>query len=135
MSALLLRPSLTPAAGTLTLLAASLVCAPAVQAQSAPSREPTTREYASEIQKQMKEVEDSGDQNRQIVRLFKSWVGVVLIALVVVPLVIAFKVAIWFTSRMTATTDPEKLAMSDPWVRAQLARQKANGGGPPAEGP
>ena len=82
----------------------------------------------------MKEVEGPSCTNRQIVRFFKSWVGLVLMALVVVPLVIAFKVAIWFASRMTATTDPEKLAMSDPWGRAHLARQKANGQGPPAEG-
>jgi len=135
MYALLPRPSLAPAAGTLALLVASLACAPAAHAQQTPSREPTTREYAREIQKQMKQVEEPDCTNRQIVRLFKSWVGVVLIALVVVPLVIPFKVAIWFLSRMTATTDPEKLALSDPWACAHLARQKANGEAPPAEGP
>jgi hypothetical protein len=133
MYALLPRPSRAPAAGALALLVAALLCAPA-QAQQTPSQEPTTREYAREIQKQMKEVEESDCTNRQIMRFFKSWVGLVLLALVVVPLVIGFKVAIWFASRMTATTDPEKLALSDPWVRAQLARQKANGEGPPAEG-
>jgi hypothetical protein len=135
MYALPLRPPRAPAAGALGLLLALLLCAGPVRAQQSPSREPSTQEYAREIQKQMKEVEDSNCTNRQIIRFFKSWVGLVLIALVVVPLVIAFKVAIWFASRMTATTDPEKLAMSDPWVRAHLARQKATGEGPAAEGP
>ena len=123
--------SFWPPAAPLGLLLALLFFAPAAHAQQAPSREPTTREYAREIQKQIKEVEGSNCTNRGIMRLFKSWVGVVLIALVVVPLVIAFKVGIWFLSRMTATSDPEKLAMSDPWARAQLARQESQESPPP----
>ncbi len=125
------RSSWSLAAGPLGLLVALLICAAPVRAQQAPSKEPSTRDYARQLEKDLKEAEDYDPSTMSAVRIFKTWVGLVVLAVIVVSAVTAFKVAIWLFCRVSATTDPEKLAMSDPWVRAHLARQKAEGDEPP----
>lgn len=125
------RSSCAPAAAAVALLVALSVCARPVQAQQGSSREPTTEEYARQLDKDLKVAEDHDPSTRNIVRLFKSWFGLVILALVVAPLVIAFKVAMWFFARVSAPTDPHKLALSDPWIRAHLAQQEVKGDAPP----
>lgn len=121
------------AAAPLALLTALLVCAPRAHARPALSAELTTREYAREIQKELKAADESSDpQTRKVTRLFTSWAFFSILAVVVGVLVVGFKAGIWALSRATATTDPNKLAMSDPWVRAHLAQQKGREGPPPA---
>jgi hypothetical protein len=94
-------------------------------AQQRSSREPTTQEYARQFEKDLNEAENHDPSTRKIVRFFKSWVGLVIIAVVVVAVAVTLKVTVALLTRSSGTTDPEKLAMQDPWVRAQLARQKA----------
>ena len=53
------------------------------------------------------------------------------IAVVVVAVAVTLKVTVAVLARASGTTDPEKLAMKDPWVRSQLARQKAASRRPP----
>src|SRR4051794_26000314 len=118
--------SWAPVAAAAVLLAALLVVAGPARADKAPSKEPTTQEYARQLEKDLKTAEDHDPTSRNIVRLFKSWVGFVILALVVAPLVIGFKLTMWFVRRASAPTDPAQLAMSDPWIRAHLAQQKAN---------
>jgi hypothetical protein len=98
-------------------------------AQQKPSREPTTQEYARQFEKELKEAENHDPSTRKLVRFFKSWVGLVIIAVVVVSIAVALQVTVRLLSRASGSTDPEKLAMKDPWVRAQLARQKADESG------
>jgi len=125
------RSFCAPVAGSVGLLVALLVCAGPARADKSPSKEPTTQEYARQLEKDLKEAEDHDPTSRNIVRLFKSWVGLVVLALVVAPLVIGFKAAMWFVRKASAPTDPQQLALSDPWIREQLARQKVQGGAPP----
>jgi hypothetical protein len=125
------RSSWLLAAGSLGLLAALLICAGPAHAQQRPSKEPSTQDYARQFEKDVQEAEGYDAATRNVVRGFKAWVGFIVLGVVVVSAVIAFKVALWFYSRASATTDPEKLAMNDPWIRAHLASQKAEGDAPP----
>src|SRR5438045_8835600 len=123
-----------PIAGAVALLVAFLVCAGPVQAQRAPSREPSSQESLRQFEKDLKEAEEYDPSTANLVHLFESWVVLVILAVVVTLVVIGLNVFVWVIRRTSATTDPEKLALSDPWVRAQLARQKAAGHAPPACG-
>jgi hypothetical protein len=54
---------------------------------------------------------------------------------IVVGFILVGMLAVRIYLRSSATTDPMKLAMSDPWMRANLERwQAAQAGGAPAEG-
>ena len=54
-----------------------------------------------------------------------TWLPTLLTVVVVVgSLVLVLSVTARFYVRWSATTDPEKLALSDPWVRAHLDRLK-----------
>jgi hypothetical protein len=128
MYSLALRSLWPLAAGPLGLLLALVVWAGPVRAQQAPSRELTTEEYAREIQKQLKQVEEHDCTSKQAAHFFVGWVVFVVLAVVIVSVAVAFKVGIWLLSRMSATTDPQQLLMSDPWMRAHLAQQKAGSG-------
>jgi hypothetical protein len=118
-------------AGSVALVVAFLIGVGPVQAQQKSSREPTTEEYARQFDKDLKEAEDYDPSTRGVVRLFKSWVGLVILALVIAPIVIAFKVGMWFFARASAPSNPQQLAMSDPWIRAHLAKQNGEGTAPP----
>jgi hypothetical protein len=122
----------SPAACPVALLAALLACAGPAHAQQAPPREPSAQGQPSQFERDLKQAEDHDPSSRRIVRAFKGWAGLVIVAMVVVPVVLALKAAAGLFTRMRATTDPEKLALSDPWVRAHLARRKADGDAPPA---
>ncbi len=131
MGPILRRSSWSLAAGSLGLLVALLVCAGPAHAQRTPSKELSTQDYLRQFEKDMKEAEDHDPSTGNIVRGFKAWVGFIVLGVVVVSAGVAFKVALWLYSRASATTDPEKLAMNDPWIRAHLAKQKAQGEAPP----
>jgi hypothetical protein len=132
MYRILPRSSWSLAAAPLGLLVALLVCAAPARAQRAPSKEPSTQDYVRQLDKDLDEAEGYNAATRNVVRGFKAWLGLIVIGVVVVSAGVAFKVALWFYSRAAGTTDPEKLAMSDPWVRAHLAKQKAEAEEPPA---
>src|SRR5262245_17677841 len=97
------RSLCAPVAGSVALLVALLVCAGPAHAQQKPSKEPSTQEYARQLEKDLKEAEDYDPSTRNIFRLFKSWVGLVILALIIAPLVIGFKVVMWFVRRASAT--------------------------------
>jgi hypothetical protein len=118
----------------LGVLAALLFCIGTVQAQRPISKGPTTGDYARQFEKDLKEAEEHDPASGEILRDFKSWFFLVIIAMVLVSATVAVKVVAWWLRRMSATTDPEKLAMSDPWVRAHLIRQRAQENGPPPIG-
>jgi hypothetical protein len=130
MCQVLPRSPWSPVAGAVALLVALLVCAGPVQAQKAPSREPTSQESLRQFEKDLKQAEEYDPSTANLVHLFESWVVLVILAFVVAVVVIALNVVVWVIRRTSATTDPEKLALSDPWVRAQLARRQAEGGTP-----
>jgi hypothetical protein len=94
-----------------------------VQAQQRSANEPSARDYARMLEKQLKEAEDHDCTSRRLVRFFRSWVFFVILGAVVVTIGIGLKAAGWLYLRVSTTTDPEKLARGDPWVRAHLARQ------------
>jgi hypothetical protein len=116
------------------VLAVLLCCIGTVQAQKPASREPSTGDFARQFEKDLKDAEEHDPASGEILRYFKSWFILVVLAMVLVSAAVAVKVGVWVFRRMSATTDPEKLAMSDPWVRAQLARQRALEDGPPPIG-
>jgi len=126
------RPFRPPAAGPLALLAALLVGAGPALAQQAPTGGPSAQGQPGQFERDLKQAQDHDPSTGRLVRAFKTWFVLAAVALVVVPVVIALKVAVGLYTRLSATTDPEKLARGDPWVRAHLARQKAGGDAPPA---
>ena len=122
------------AACAAALLALLLLCPAPARAEPTRSRDRSSPSSASQFEKDLKVAEDHDPQSRNAIRLFKGWFALFVLALVVAPVVIAVTLVLRFVSRMTATTSPDKLAESDPWVRAELARRKAGGEQPPPAG-
>jgi hypothetical protein len=117
------------------LLGALLTFPGPVRAQQQPSRGRSTEDYAREVDRQLKEAEDADPSSREIISYFRSWAFLSVAAVVVGGVLVLLKVGLHVLTRMSSTSDPEKLAMSDPWVRAHLARQKAAGEQPPMNEP
>src|SRR5262249_41317825 len=122
MGHVLPRSVWAPVAGAVGLLVALLVCSGPARAGQAPPREPSSQESLRQFEKELKEAEEYDPSTANLVHIFESWVVLVILAVVVTVVVIALNVFVWVIRRTSATTDPEKLALSDPWVRAQLAR-------------
>jgi hypothetical protein len=118
------------------LLVGALLTFPGpVRAQQQPSKSRSTEDYAREVDRQLKEAEDADPSSREIISYFRSWAFLSVAAVVVVGVLVLLKVGLHVLTRMSSTSDPEKLAMSDPWVRAHLARQKAASEQPPPNEP
>ena len=125
-------PVLAARGRVVVLFAVLLVSAGPASAQQTPGTQPSSGDYLRHFDKQMEEAEASDPYFGEYTRLIKSWVFFTVVAVVVVGAVVVLGVAVRFYLRMSSTTDPEKLAMSDPWIRAELARRKAEGDGTPA---
>src|SRR5262249_38977680 len=98
-----------------------------IHAQTSSSKEPTAGEFAKEVHKQMKEAEEYDPSFGGYLRLAESWAVVVVLTTIIVVVSVVLTVIARIYLRMSTTTDPTKLAMSDPWIRAHLAQQAANG--------
>jgi hypothetical protein len=83
------------------------------------------REYAQAQLAAERRAEE--EQNR---KEFQAWLQSPLVWCAVAALVLS--VMAWVYVRLSATTDPRKLAASDPWIRARLAQ---GGGNEPAAPP
>jgi hypothetical protein len=94
-----------------------------IQAEQRLANERSARDYAHMLEKQLKEAENHDCTSRGLVGFFRSWVFFVIFGAVVVTIGIVLKAAGWLYLHVSTTTDPEKLARGDPWVRAHLARQ------------
>jgi hypothetical protein len=116
-------------ARVVVLVALLFVAAGPACAQQAPGTQPSSGDYLRQFNKQMEGAEAAGPQFGEYTRLFKSWVFLTVVAVVVVGVAVVVGVGVRVYLRMSTTTDPEKLALSDPWVRAELARRKAEADG------
>jgi hypothetical protein len=105
-----------------------LICSGPVSAQRKSPKEPTTEDYVRHIDQQMKEAEAYDPRFGWIFSLFKSWVFLSVAAVVVVGAVIVLKFGGRLFVAAAGKTDYEKMAANDPWVRAQLERERAQGG-------
>jgi len=87
---------------------------------------PTTSDYLRNINEQMTQAERDGDPTtRRITRYFRGWFVLAAVATVVGVVLVVLKFGVLLLFRSAPTTDPEKLAAGDPWVRAYLAQKKA----------
>jgi len=106
-----------------------LFCPGPVHAQPGPSKVPWTQDDARRVQQQLQAMEDEPPW-MQIVHFFESWVVFFVVAMVVVGVVVVLKMGGSLWVRTSATTDLEKLAQNDPWIRDHLSRQKAGADSP-----
>jgi hypothetical protein len=100
-----------------------------VRAQHAPAQKPSTQDYLRQIDQQMKDAERLDPSTGRVFRVFRWWVFLAVGATIIVAALVVLKVVSEFYLRASGPTDPEKLALTDPWVRAQRARERAAGGG------
>jgi hypothetical protein len=111
------------------LLALLLVSSGWAQAQNNSTTGPSPEDVDRALQ-QMKEAEEDNPFSGRIIRLFKSWVFLVVLAVVVVTLVIVFKVGAWLYVKGQSSTATDRFIASDPWVREHMARLQAEEGDP-----
>src|SRR5262245_25624330 len=118
------------------MLGVLLLFGPApVHAQPAASKKPSTQDYIRHIDQQMTEAERLDPSTGRVFRVFRWWVALAVIATIVVAAAVVLKVAGRLLIRTSATNDSEQLALSDPWIRAERARQQAAGCSAPADAP
>src|SRR5262245_10125015 len=93
--------------------------------QQTSNKKPSTHEYVQHVNKQLREAEDADPSVAKYTRVFRAWVVVAVIATAVVAAALVLRFAVGWFVRASARTDPARLALTDPWIREQLARQHA----------